>query len=205
MNDQPLVTCICLTRNRREWLPSAIDCFRSQSYANRELLIVLDGDDDYSDIVPAEPMIRLIKLAAPLTIGLKRNVACKEAKGEIICHWDDDDYSASGRLAEQVSMLMDGKSVAAYSTLIFKGETGTYRYAGIPNCTGIGTSLCYLKTWWESHPFPDKHVGEDGDFAMDAAREKQLISRDGGEMIIASIHPGNTSPRHVEGAQWRKL
>ena len=49
----PLVTCMMLTRNRREWLPRAIACYQAQTYANRELLIVMDGEDT-RDAIPAD-------------------------------------------------------------------------------------------------------------------------------------------------------
>lgn len=203
----PLVTCLCLTKNRREWLPQAIECFKLQTYEPKELLIVVDGQD-VSDLIPInDETIRLVNSPeGRFTIGEKRNFGNKHANGEIIVHWDDDDWSAPQRLADQVARLVEsGKSVTGYSTVIFAGDNGRWKYIGVPNCTAVGTSLCYLKSWWSEHPFPDKHVSEDNDFAMTAAQNKQLISCDAGEMVIASIHPGNTSPRHVEGQQWRKL
>ena len=54
----PLVSCICLTRNRREWLPKAIDCFEQQTYSQRELVIVWDGEP-VADLVPSADNIRL--------------------------------------------------------------------------------------------------------------------------------------------------
>ena len=50
----PLVTCLCLTRNRRGFLPRAIECFVAQTYEERELLIVDDGDDSIADLAPAD-------------------------------------------------------------------------------------------------------------------------------------------------------
>ena len=40
--EAPLVTCVCLTRNRREFLPRAIECFLAQTYEPRELLVLND-------------------------------------------------------------------------------------------------------------------------------------------------------------------
>lgn len=205
----PLVTCLCLTKNRREWLPKAIACFKSQSYEPKELLIVWDGED-VSDLVPTDENIRLVKADQPRTIGLKRNWSIQHAKGSVIAHWDDDDWSAPTRLADQIQRMQEAdKAVTGYCTVIFEGlfekEQGRYKYVGIPNVTAVGTSLVYKKSWWQEHQFPDKHVGEDGDFAMAAAQQKQLISCDAGELIIASSHPGNTSRRHVQGHQWVKL
>jgi len=40
------------------------------------------------------------------SLGLKRNLACEEAGGPIIAHWDDDDWYASHRLSYQVEVLL---------------------------------------------------------------------------------------------------
>src|SRR3954465_8432998 len=105
----PLVTCLCLTRNRREWLPRAIACFQAQTYERRELLIVADGDDvrDLVAGLPALPPGTLGCTGARLGIGAKRNWGCQRATGELIAHWDDDDYSAPTRLADQVARLLE--------------------------------------------------------------------------------------------------
>lgn len=206
--ERPLTTAICLTRDRRQWLPRAIEYFLSQTYEPKEMLILNDGVD-VADLIPNDDRIRL-HACEKMTIGLKRNRACQLARGEVICHFDDDDYFAPTRIEDQVQRLLEsGKSVTGYHSVVFEGlfegQQGRYRYNGIENCTAVGTSLCYRKDWWAAHPFPDKMIGEDGDFAMAAAQAKQLISVDGAELIIASSHPGNTSRRHVQGHQWVKL
>lgn len=208
MEQQPLVTAMCLTRDRREWLPKAIEYFQAQTYPRLEMLILNDGVD-VADLIPNDDRIRL-HTCEKMTIGLKRNRACQLARGEVICHFDDDDYFAPTRIEDQIQRMQEAdKAVTGYCTVIFEGlfekEQGRYKYVGIPNVTAVGTSLVYKKSWWAEHQFPDKHVGEDGDFAMAAAQQKQLISCDAGELIIASSHPGNTSRRHVQGQQWVKL
>src|SRR6187402_828302 len=89
----PLVTCICVTRNRREWLPKAIRHFQAQTYSNRELLILADGES-VADLVPADESIHLIQAAMdnpePINIGDKRNAAVAMSQGDVIAHWDDD-------------------------------------------------------------------------------------------------------------------
>src|SRR5437870_1942610 len=55
------ITCLCLTRNRRGWLPKAIASYLAQSYTPRELLIIADGED-VTDLVPQQEDIRLIQI-----------------------------------------------------------------------------------------------------------------------------------------------
>jgi glycosyltransferase involved in cell wall biosynthesis len=199
------VTCLCLTRNRRQWLPQAIQCWTLQTYANRELLIVADGED-VQDLVPAnDASIRLVHLAAMAQIGDKRNLGCELARGSVIAHWDDDDYSAPERLADQVERLhATWKAVTGYHSMRFTDGQRAWRYQGSLHYA-IGTSLCYRRAWWQVHPFPSQQVGEDNAFVQRAASQQQLATAEAGELMHATIHPGNTSPRPLSGPNWIAL
>src|SRR5581483_6186815 len=90
----PLVTCIMPTADRRHFVAHAIRHFLAQGHPRRELVIVDDGADSVADLVPADTRIRYLRLSARATVGKKRNLACAAAAGEIIVHFDDDDWSA---------------------------------------------------------------------------------------------------------------
>ncbi len=91
---RPLVSCVMPTFDRRRFVPDAIDGFWSQTYPDRELVIVDDGTDPIADLVPDDPMIRYVRLDQRLKTGAKRNAACRAARGDVIVHWDDDDWSS---------------------------------------------------------------------------------------------------------------
>ena len=202
-----------MTRNRRQWLPQAVRCFRSQTYPNKELLIVADGEN-IRDVVPDDPNIRLVEIESGHTIGEKRNFGCERAAREFIAHWDDDDFSAPGRLADQLSRLQaSGKAVIRYSPMYFArtrpGRPVPCSLSPVPSLEWwifqgsgiavIGSSLFYSKSWWERHPFPARQVGEDSDFGMEAARAGQLVTAEAGLLMAATIHPANSSPRNLSG------
>lgn len=198
-----LGTCLCLTRNRRNWLPKAIDCFISQTYKNAELLIVADGDDVF-DLLPDDDRIRLIHLGETRNIGEKRNFGCSRAAGEVICHWDDDDYSAPDRLAHQIGMLGEsGLVVTGFHSMKFTDGTNWWKYQGKSNYS-LGTALCYRRDWWQAHPFKPMAVGEDNEFVYAAQAAGQIVSEDAGDLMHATIHPNNTSPRMIAD-NWEKL
>lgn len=200
----PFVTCLCLTRNRRPWLRKAIRYFQEQTYPTKELLIVADGED-VRDLVPEAPNIRLIHIEENYLIGQKRNFGASRARGEIIAHWDDDDYSAPGRLADQVRRLLDsGKSVTGYSSMLFTDGSRWWRFRGAPS-HGMGTSLCFYKKWWVAHPFPMVQCGEDGFFVMAAFKAHEFISEDAGELMVASCHSQNTSQRQLRSDAYHPL
>ena len=164
---------------------------------------------------PHESSIRLIEIEEGRTIGEKRNFGCERAAGEIIAHWDDDDFSAPDRLADQLTRLQSsGKSVTGYSSMYFarnpslpqsRDRQGAVAYPldwWLFHCSPtqvIGSSLFYRKSWWKEHPFPAKQVGEDSDFSRMAAQSNQLVSSKAGFLMIATVHEGNTSPRNLSG------
>src|SRR5260370_2444193 len=93
------------TANRRCCVPEAIRMFLAQDYSEKELVILDDGEDSVADLIPSHPQIRYLRHNRRQRVGAKRNIACAEARGAIIAHWDDDDWYAPSRLSRQVAAL----------------------------------------------------------------------------------------------------
>src|SRR3712207_2410530 len=87
-----LVSCIMPTADRRRFTERAIRYFDRQDYRNRELVIVDDGQSPIGDLVGGHPRVHYIRLDQRMRVGTKRNLACLQARGEVIAHWDDDDW-----------------------------------------------------------------------------------------------------------------
>lgn len=161
--------------------------------------------EDVGSLLPDDPRIRCLHLEGQPPIGAKRNFGCEQAGGSIIVHWDDDDYSSPGRIADQVMRLEgSGQPVTGYRTMRFTNGTESWLYRGGP-LFALGTSLCYRKSWWTKHPFPGLHVGEDNHFVAEAAEHGAISTAEAGELMYATIHPGNTSPRNLNASNWTKL
>ena len=98
MTDQPFVSVITPTYNRRRFIPALIKCYESQDYPKdrMEWIILDDGqetvEDFFNELKERIPNIRYIYLEDKLLIGGKRNILNQEAKGEIIVAMDDDDF-----------------------------------------------------------------------------------------------------------------
>lgn len=241
MNESPLVTCLCLTMaGRKKFLTRAVECFRSQTYENRELLFVCDPGygDDIAAVIPVLPgdserLMMVSQFAG--NVGAKRNHGCGWVRDGLIAIWDDDDFSAPNRLAQQVAELKaTSKAVTGYRGMKFRVHCPTCRgtkfmtvedsYHGGPwtmvcdNCPNpewyrfdyprglvFGSSLLFTRDWWRKHPFPELQIGEDVQFVEAAARENQLSDVPDLNLMYASIHEGNTSPRRLDQAGWVKL
>ena len=200
----PLVTCICPTMaSRTAWLPRVLACFAAQTYRSKELLFV--GGAAVRGALLSKSMLYSARfLQFEGVLGHKRNAGVQAARGEVIVHFDDDDYSAPGRIADQVERLtIAKKAVSGYHTLSFTDGNGWWQYLGLPNYA-LGTSLCYRREWAIDHPFPGVPLGEDTSFVSEASAAGELVTADGTEFMHATNHPGNTSPRsRLTGSSWR--
>lgn len=103
----PFVSVCTPTFNRRPFFPAIIKCFKWQDYPQDriEWIIIDDGTDKIEDLVCDIPQVRYFKYDTQMTLGKKRNISNREAKGEIIVYMDDDDYYCPTRVSHAVQML----------------------------------------------------------------------------------------------------
>src|SRR5512146_1559944 len=200
-----MVSCVLPTRNRAAFIGMAIESYQSQTYPVRELIVLDNGDDETESLIPADSSIRYVKICGQKNTGQMRNACNELARGEIICHFDSDDWSAPERIADQVQRLAEsGCPVTGYHSLLFCDASGRgYEFRAQPNRYVCGTTLCYLKSWWAGHRFPPICKGEDTAFVRDAAHFRRtakglaraLISAEVRGMMVARVHDSNTSPK----------
>jgi glycosyltransferase involved in cell wall biosynthesis len=203
----PPVSCIMPTANRRAFVPQAIAYFLRQDYPNRELIVVDDGSDAVAEVIPPDPRIRYIRQARKQTIGAKRNLACQEARGEIIVHWDDDDWMAAWRISYQVAhLLREQADICGLARLLHYQpaveQAWEYVYQDTSRPWLAGGTLCYRKALWQGNPFLELNVGEDTRFVWSQA-PKRLTALPDNTFYVAVIHDGNTSPKRTTDSRWQ--
>lgn len=201
----PLVTCIMPTFNRRRFVPQAIRCFLRQDYSRSRLLIVDDGSEAVGDLVPEDPRIRYMRLDSKVVLGAKRNFACRQAEGEIIVHWDDDDWYPSWRVSRQVhALLSEGVDICGSSRILHLNQlthqAWEYKYKADRPWVG-GNTLAYRKQFWERNPFPEIQIGEDSLFVWNSVI-KTISDLSDPSLCVATIHGANTSPKQAIGMFW---
>jgi glycosyltransferase involved in cell wall biosynthesis len=184
------------TQDRRQFIPAAIDCWMRQTYENRDLVIVDDGDDPIEDIIPNDPRIFYFRLDRKITTGAKRNKCCALASGSIICHFDDDDWSAPDRIVNQVARLLGtGKPITGYSQLLFWDTLAQQakRYqAQVPNYV-VGTSLMYKREHWLMSRFKDQQKSSDNAFVYPSL--SRIAASNDPFHMVARIHGSHTSAK----------
>lgn len=203
----PLVSCIMPTANRQKFIPLAIQYFMAQDYANAELIIVDDGKEPSTHLIPDNPKIRYFYTEPLGTIGVKRNYACEKANGEIIMHWDDDDWYAPDWITRQVVALnTSAADITGLNQVVFYSPSvdkrWLYQDLDLEKPWICGATMAYHKTFWQEHPFIDIQVGEDYDFVWNTGARTFAMGYMQG--FVAILHAHNTSIKPVEDIRHKK-
>jgi glycosyltransferase involved in cell wall biosynthesis len=201
--ERPLVSCVMPTRNRRRFVAQSLWYFLRQDYQPRELIVLDDGEDAVGDLVPEDERIRYVRVEGGLSLGAKRNLGCELARGDVIAHWDDDDWIGAERLTRQVEALLAAGADAcgASAVLHYRIDAGqAWLWSAAPGL--IGSTLVYRRSLWREHGFPDVVTGEDNAFVSRLPRERVLTLEDA-PYYVATIHGQNTAPKNVAGPGWR--
>jgi len=194
------------TYQRRRFLPQAIGNWQAQDYPNLELIIVDDGEDKVEDLIPDDRRIRYVRLDTRATIGAKRNLACEQARGDLVINWDDDDWSAPWRVGYQVDAFSKADvDVSGLSTVYFC-DPGTdrawrYEYPAGRRAWVHDATFCYRRSHWENDRFPDASYGIDVAYLWQG-RPKRVATLDDPSFYVGMVHRANTSRKDIHDAWW---
>lgn len=189
MLPQPLVSIIIpTTHDRKSWNESIQSMAIAQDYPNRQILFDYEGG----------------------VIGAKRNRQCEKADGDIILHFDSDDWYMPTYVSAVVRHMLETdcditglKTMNLYDPANHMG----YRYSfnsSVP--FAIGATLAYKRTWWKDNPFSHIQICEDEKFVNGTrGRKPKVVNHDHIALFLASIHEGNTSKRLLKHENYRQL
>jgi glycosyltransferase involved in cell wall biosynthesis len=207
----PLVSYLMLTRDRLRLAERAIGCYQNQRYPHRELVIVCQGDSAYQDEVRRHidqtPIAhaRLIAAGPQLQLGALRNISLDEARGDLVCIWDDDDCSHPDRLVRQVDHLLETDADAVF----LSGSLHLFEADGVLHWLDMsvrperqlplvpGTMVMRRD---DRFRYPETgqyaHCGEDEQLAVDLFRHaKVAMMGDVGLLYLYTYHGDNTFSR----------
>jgi glycosyltransferase involved in cell wall biosynthesis len=198
----PLASCIMPTHNRRLFVARAIEYFQRQDYPNKELVIIDDGEDAVSDLIPDDPRVHYDRIHARQTVGSKRNLAVQAARGEFIVHWDDDDWYAANRLSAQVQKLIEDEADVAVLAMRYVLALESLEFYRIrpelharlhykDMCCG---TIAYRRALWQRYgPYPAVNCAEDVLFLRALSRQAMRFHRLSNEELFVCVrHSNNT-------------
>jgi hypothetical protein len=116
--DNPLVSCLMMTRGNLELMKYSLACYQRQAYPNRELVVVAEheaGEKVRAFIASQDALNVTVFIAPPgLTLGDHRNLAAARARGAILMGWDDDNLLDPRRIGTTVNVLRQTGVAAAF-------------------------------------------------------------------------------------------
>jgi glycosyltransferase involved in cell wall biosynthesis len=218
--DRPLVSCIMPTFNRRAFVPLAVGNFLRQDYPNKELIIVDDGSEHVADLVEGHACVRYLRLGTKTSIGDKRNIACGEARGEIIAHWDDDDWYAPDRLRYQAAPILSGEAdlTGLVNTLVLELPVGAF-WTVLPHLHRRmfvgdvhGGTLVYRRAIFERGVrYPNSNLAEDAALLRQSMRLGQRLKQLANPGVFVYVRHGRNAWREyapgsfLDPAGWRSI
>ncbi len=208
MRDRPLVSVILPTRDRPRLLSIALACYQHQTYPNRELIVVDDGDRAPADGATVEAAGgRLIRVEPGTPLGIKLNHGAGAARGIFCQKMDDDDWYAPAFVDTMVANVLESWTIVCRPTiavlmgfLFFDVARWEVRRSTPENAPGA--TLFFMRDLWEEHPFRGVPRDEDVWFYMDQVRRGGIcVTVDAPETFLAVRHGGSPSDR---GHTWTR-
>jgi glycosyltransferase involved in cell wall biosynthesis len=187
MKHHPLVSCLSPTLaapHRFAALQASLADYCRQTYAPRELVLVVNsGDIAARDAVAASVAalkrddIRMVDTPDDATLGALRNIAIREARGEIIAQWDDDDRHHPSRLARQAGTLME----AGCEAVLLQEVMQFFERTRLMFCTNWHAtemqSLPGTLTCWRSRAVLYPECGAQARLGEDSYVLRQMLAR----------------------------
>ena len=127
--EQPTVSVVIATHNRRAFLAEAVASVRAQTFDNWEILVVDDAseDDTWEWLTRArDERLRIFRLSENSERAVAANHGIGEARGEFIMFLDDDDLLRPDALAQLTEALRQDESAVAAAGARLKIKEGAY-------------------------------------------------------------------------------
>jgi len=199
---QPSVSLLTITQaSRQQSLLILRDLVKDQTYPNSLEWILVEGsptpeaalqNSQFIKTLDSSIPIRYVQTEGGLTIGVLRQIANQEAKGDIRVVLDDDDYYPPDRVEHAVTRLLESKKRLAGCSrmLLFDYQLNKlFQFRSF----GLNHSISSCMAWIRDYRgFYDlmAQFGEEGSFTEDFT--EPMVQLDPFKTIIQSSHLHNT-------------
>ena len=177
---------------RYEYLKESVKYFNNQTYPNKELIIVIDNNEEYYQKIYEEYSSDNILVYSGLeddVVGL-RNMSLQKSNGEYVTLWDDDDEFHPKRLETQMWPIIYFRHDASILQS-FKIRSGDeIKFVNWKD--GVAPSLLYKKDKEIFYKTLDGTYGEDV-FVLNivAQTQKLFYIKQNSELFTYNLHKDN--------------
>ena len=214
-SELPSISVVTLLHNRRKFVDLAFHNLLITDYPKDKIEWVVVEDSDITEEQASDKILKFGRQAAPMsvtyiplpktvTIGEKRNLACKRAQHDIILMMDDDDHYPPTSFRRRVSWLIKHPwvpqvtcctTIACYDLLKGTSAVNTPPWA-LPLCKRVSeATLTFRKSWWETGHFPEVNMAEGEGFL--GKEQHEVLELPPQQIIVAMSHNKNSSSRRI--------
>ena len=218
----PLATIMVLTCNRPKYVLLALRQIADQDYRPLEALVVDDGSVNLetrlraahpnlevtrqgaaatlTTSAPPEEApsvgglaVRLFTMSQRASIGEKRTAAVHAARGDVILHWDDDDFHEPMRVGVQIAPIVRGDAELTALELTFVASLPRFKVYEMTKPgveTILWSSLAYRSSLGRELGFANVSLAEDIHFADLAVHNCHRMEVVSGVQSIYTRHEG---------------
>lgn len=198
----PFVSICTPTFNRRPFILNLIKCVDSQTYPKdrMEWIIVDDGTDKIEDLVSNHSLVSYFKFDKKMTLGKKRNIMHKKARGSMIVYMDDDDYYPPERVSHAVETLIKNPAALCAGSsemyIYFKETNQMVQFGPYgPNHATAGT-FAFRKELLQEHEYNnDACLAEEREFLK--GYTVPFVQLDSMKTILVFSHRHNTFDKRM--------
>jgi len=204
----PLISCAMVTRNRPEFACQAIWYFLRQDYAEKELIVVDDGEYPVGHLLPRDERIRYLHLNGRASLSHKRNIACEISRGDVIAHWSEVDWIGPQRLTLQLEELQaHGADVCGLGDLLHycieAGQAWSYTSPPAGRPWLVTDTLLYQRSVWSAHPFDETAPSAAPSFLRELPAHR-IRTIGSGFCYVSIILPGERGMIEPRDPAWRR-
>jgi len=212
---------------RRDYLPRCVDTFNAQTYPNKELVIVFNGNDlpAYTELGAEvnRDIIRISNVPGELFAGACMNHGHQIATGEYCFRMDDDDYYGPNYLMDMMLNLrgvdadLFGKPMSVYyyfpndgSIYLKTAKVQPYNLLTKANIEAgrrmTGNTVSGRRSFFLENPYPDEaHSAADSGFLLSAKLDgKIIVTWDSLNMVVERRDDQATHTWKVDSERLKK-
>lgn len=189
----PLISCLMVTRDRPDLARRAIHCFRQQTYPQKELIVIDDGEkkslEDWVENLNDKRISYFRLPSKKKSLGELRNLSVTKACGTYLAQWDDDDLSNPSRLEIQMSVIKALKAEACFLQRHQIWWPGNRRLAISGRRVWESSFICR-----KNHlpPYPEQRRGEDTPVIDSILMKRRAALLDFPRLYTYVFHGANT-------------